>query len=86
MKDLKRTMLTEPGPYSERPSRILFEEWKLTAQTSRAQSGDSQAMQELLPLELFQIDDPSQSEALMKLLQKLPEVVIFYLTNLPNLS
>ena len=92
VKDLRRNLLNEPGPFSERPSRILFEDWKSKAVaqwTARQQvvdknmgSTESISQPELLPLELLQVDDPSQLGSVMLLLSKLPEVVVHYLNKL----
>ena len=45
-------------------------------------STESISQPELLPLELLQVDDPSQLGSVMLLLSKLPEVVVHYLNKL----
>ena len=103
VKELKRNLLNEPGPFSERPTRMLFEEFKEKAlqqwnleqeqeQKQAAAKGEGTAAAaaggklspppELLPLELLQVDDPQQLRALVQLLSKVPEVVLFYLDSL----
>jgi hypothetical protein len=71
--ELKKTVLNEPGPYSERPSRILFDEW---LNKSRLNLGNTV---DVLPLELFQPSDAAQMEALHIALKIVPEVVLYFL-------
>ena len=99
VKELKKTLLNEPGPFTERPSRMLFEEfkgkalqqWNLEEEQKQKEaatkgikggSGKLLAPPELLPLELLQVDDPQQLRALVRLMSKVPEVVLFYLDSL----
>jgi hypothetical protein len=78
-------MNDEVGPYVDRPSRILFEEWVHLAHSTGLkgdQNADCDDDLEVLPLELIQPDDPSQIKSAYSLLSKLPEAIEYYLTQL----
>ena len=98
VQELRMTMLNEPGPFSERSTRILFEEWKdlayaqwnshqLAKQTEHSSGSENtvymiESPPELLPLELLQVDDPLQLRNVNVLLSLVPETVLFYLNHL----
>lgn len=84
--ELKRSFLMEPGPFSERPSRILFEEWKAEAavESINSQSGSlDQVLASptvLLPLEVLQVADDKQMRILTDSLKLQRSVVTYYLS------
>ncbi len=78
VKDLKKQLLKQPGPFAERPARILFQDWVDAAKILRAKQqqaakddgkGDDEEL-DVLPLELFQPEDKSQMEVLWNVLNK----------------
>jgi hypothetical protein len=124
-------MLHQPGPFAERPARILFHDWLQAAALLRDKEAQHKASgggkfittteqqpaapavpvlaaappppslvrqsstgvnpvplspheqeedYEVLPLELFQPDDRAQMDTLMRVLFKVPEVVLYFLT------
>eukprot|EP00467_Chlorarachnion_reptans_P010822 CAMPEP_0114525784 /NCGR_PEP_ID=MMETSP0109-20121206/22631_1 /TAXON_ID=29199 /ORGANISM="Chlorarachnion reptans, Strain CCCM449" /LENGTH=5518 /DNA_ID=CAMNT_0001707433 /DNA_START=63 /DNA_END=16619 /DNA_ORIENTATION=+ len=87
---LKETLVTEQGPYPQRPSRMQFQDWLEFARLAREtktkredadnvkSSKDSESY-EVLPLELFQYQDDKQLDVLHRVVGGLPDAVSFFL-------
>jgi hypothetical protein len=91
--ELKRSFLMEPGPFSDRPSRILFEEWKTEAaldtvasiKADRSLSEEEESPKgplssDILPLEILQTADDTQMQIVTEVLKLERSVVTYYLT------
>jgi len=78
-KHLRNQMLTQPGPFNERPARIQFDRWLAEAYTLFPELR-SNPRARILPLELIQFSDPSHRRSLHIIFAKLPSVIHYYLT------
>lgn len=79
--DLKRMVMQLKQDYSrqigtrdERPASVLFNTWLKLARSEGLPGSNS-----ILPLSLFQPNDPKQLHALYQLTKKIPQVVHYYL-------
>ena len=72
---LQVSMRGEPGPYSERPSHIIFEEWKDRARRDHPDAA------ELNKLHLFKPRDAGQMDDAMAVLAFQPVIIAHYLTS-----
>eukprot|EP01090_Pellita_catalonica_P013707 TRINITY_DN3317_c0_g2_i1.p1 TRINITY_DN3317_c0_g2~~TRINITY_DN3317_c0_g2_i1.p1 ORF type:complete len:610 (-),score=129.98 TRINITY_DN3317_c0_g2_i1:245-2047(-) len=109
VRQLKKALEQEPGPYSERPTSMLFTNWVHMAHLAKRKAATSSLRlsrqqeekdndsdsdsdddnstdakkdedeMEILPLELFQLEDERQVKALMDVFSFLPEVILHYL-------
>ena len=73
IKHLKHRLSLEPGIISTRPCNIMFEDWLNRARCSLSSNV------KILPLDVLQIEDTYQMNALCNLLGKRPEVIEYYL-------
>lgn len=82
---LTDNMNNEMGAYSQRPSRIKFNDWLESAKQARQLTPDesvNEADMEALPLELFQTDDKVQMDTLQRVIAHAPDVHAHYLEKL----
>jgi hypothetical protein len=79
--ELKRSFLMEPGPFSDRPSRILLEEWKLDAlvDSTSVEGSFRSASTDILPLEILQTADENQMQIISNVLKTERSVIAYYL-------
>ena len=93
-KTIKGKFRTESGPINSRPSFTLFQDWNqrakesarkanLSVNTSSAFERDSTSVAngdlQVLPLNLFNPDDPEQMSTLKSAVGNLPALVVYYL-------
>ena len=73
---MKHDYARQVGPRAQRAASVLFARWLNLA---RADFGESDLADNILPLALFQPGDPAQIDRLHSLLRKLPEMAHYYL-------
>ena len=77
---LRDDMNSQAGPFSERAARVLFSEWIDDAKLMRARNAEDDAPdEEIMPLELFQVDDEKQMGALLRTLSTYGPCIVYYL-------
>lgn len=93
VQQLKESLKKEPGPFTERPSRLLFSDWLDAASRSGLlctstkfyiTSGnppveESKEDDGVLPLELLQINDQQQIDRLVRQLSHSPDAILHFL-------
>eukprot|EP00954_Amorphochlora_amoebiformis_P016362 1281780-Amorphochlora_amoeboformis.AAC.1 len=85
VEQLKDQLDAEQGPFAQRPSRMLFQEWlDLAARAHARKKAENEAKKEeesleVLPLELFQFQDEKQLDVLFKVIRHLPDAAAFFL-------